>query len=535
MLADTRNNSTDSGANEKGIRARVQTAVVDTLYRHILLLQLANIFIGVMAANILRDYLPLTPVMTWLLAMLGVSFVRLYLLRRYRRDPLREQHIDKWLRYFLFGSFLSGLLLAFTAGSLLYAPDLTLVFMLMLIVVGMLAGAVSSLSIDLGAFRLYFLSLSIPFVVVMSSIGFQDGPHRDLYFSIALMLMVYSVVMYFFGINIHRNTLEGIHQRFENEAMAEKLAAEIEKREEAQEELMLSERIISNIREGIVVTDRYNRIIRINDTFSRITGYLPEDVIGKSPRILNSGKQDHNFYQKLWASLNHFGEWEGEIWNRRKNGEIYPEWLSISVIRGSDGEVSNYVGWFRDITERKREEERLSYLAHYDMLTGLPNRKMFMEKLDVALADCSERGELLAILFVDLNMFKQVNDNFGHDIGDILLREVAMRLKSVLRPEDMVARLGGDEFIIMLRNLHHGGDVEVIAEKLLDIAGNDFEINGRRCEIGFAIGISLAPLDAVERKELLRCADRAMYQAKQDRGRSRWCMYSSEDDNQTVA
>jgi diguanylate cyclase (GGDEF)-like protein/PAS domain S-box-containing protein len=509
--------------------------VVDTLYRHTLLLQLANIFIAMMSAYLLSNYLPLVPVTLWLLAMLGVSPGRLYLVRRYRHDPSRHQDIRRWQYRFYYGSLLSGLLLAMTSGTLIYAPELSLVFILMLIVVGMLAGAVSSLSVDITAFRLYFLSLSVPFVVVMFVLGVQEGPHREMYFSIAFMLLVYSLVMYFFGTNIHRNTLEGIRHRFEHESIAEELAEEIEKREEAQEELMLSGRIIANIREGIVVTDRDNRIIRINDTFSRITGYRQEEVLGKTPALLKSGKQDREFYRMMWQALGHGGEWEGEIWNRRKNGEIYPEWLSISVIRGQDGEVSNYVGWFRDITERKREEERLSYLAHYDVLTGLPNRKMFMEKLDVALADCSERGELLAILFVDLNMFKQVNDNYGHDVGDLLLQEVAVRLKSVLRPEDMVARLGGDEFIITLRNLHDGSDVERIAEKLLEVVDREFNINGRRCEIGVAIGISLAPLDAVERKELLRCADRAMYQAKQDRSRSRWYMYGSDDDNQTVA
>ena len=355
MTADTRIHNKDEGVNRSRTDARVQTAVVDTLYRHTLLLQLANIFIALMTANILRDHLPPAPVFTWLLAMLGVSLGRLYLLRRYWRDEGRQLRMRRWQGWFRTGSLLSGIMLALTSSALIYAPEPTLVFIMMLVVVGMLAGAVSSLSVDLPAFRLYFLSLSIPFVLVMFSLGFRSGPYIDMYFSIALMLLVYSTVMYFFGLNIHRNSLAGIRHRFEHEAIAEELAEEIEKREEAQEELMLSARIIANIREGIVVTDRENRIIRINDTFSRITGYRSEDVVGRRPNLLSSGKQDRRFYQQMWDSLSRFGEWEGEIWNKRRNGEVYPEWLSISVIKGADGEVSNYVGWFRDITERKRE------------------------------------------------------------------------------------------------------------------------------------------------------------------------------------
>lgn len=506
--------------------------MVDTLYQHTFVLQLTNILVALVIAYLFRQYLPPIVVWLWLLAILSVSLTRLYLLSLYRRDSARIEHTETLLTRFRIGATLTGQLLSLPVYSLLYIPQLNLVFFMTLVVVGSLAGAVTSLSVDKASFRLYFIGLSLPHVAVMSVLGLSAGPNMEVFLSIALMLPVYSFMMYLLGVKTHNATCEGLWHRFTHETTAEALAREIEKREEAQEELMLSERVIANIREGIVITDRNNRIIRINETFSRITGYTPEDVVGKSPNVLSSGKQGRDFYLEMWKSLQRHDQWEGEIWNKRKNGEVYPEWLNIGVIRGADGEIHNYVGWFRDITERKREEERLSFLAHYDVLTGLANRKLFVEKLDLALADCRERGELLAVLFVDLNHFKQVNDNYGHDVGDLLLREVALRLKSILRPEDMVARLGGDEFILMLRNLHDGRDVESIAGKLLEAVQPEFVINGKRCEIGFAVGISLAPLDASERTELLRRADRAMYQAKRDRSRSQWCLYSAETDGE---
>lgn len=524
----------ESAPLASGLEERIRTAVANTLFQQTPLLQVANVFIAIVSANIFLNYLPAWPVVTWLLAMIGVSLWRLWLTWRYRRDENRRLANRYWLRRTVYGSLLSGLLLGATSSILLYKQDMTLVYFLLLVVVGMMAGSVSSLTANLATFKAYYFSVSIPFILVLFNLGLKLDPLENILLSIDSMLIVFSMVLYFFGLNANRNLIQGFRHRFEHETLADELAEEIRRREDAQEELMLSAKIIANVKEGIVVTDHDNRIIRINDTFSRITGYTEAEVVGKSPTLLTSGKQDRQFYQRMWQSLDQFGEWEGEIWNRRKNGEVYPEWLSISVIRDLNGEVSNYVGWFRDITERKREEERLSYLAHYDVLTGLPNRKLFMERLDMALADCSERGELLAILFLDLNMFKQVNDNYGHDVGDILLREVALRLKSVLRPEDMVARLGGDEFIIMLRNLHDGSDVERVADKMLEVVKPAFHINGHQCDIGFAIGISLAPLDAVERKTLLKCADKAMYKAKQDRSRSQWFMFDGEEA-QTVA
>ena len=346
--------------------------------------------------------------------------------------------------------------------------------------------------------------------------------------NLGLIYVAFVIGLYTFAMSANRRLTKGLYLQFENEVLAENLRIEAELREEMQDELVLGEKIITNVREGIIVTDHENRIIRINEQFSRITGYSEDEALGKGPNLVSSGKQDRQFYTHMWQALAAFGEWEGEIWNRRKNGEIYPEWLSISVIKDEAGKISHYVGWFRDISERKREEERLSYLANYDVLTGLPNRKMFLEKLDYELADCKERNVLFALMFIDLNLFKSVNDDFGHDVGDVLLKQVAMRLQSVIRTEDIVARLGGDEFVVLLRDLNDVSDATLVADKLIETIEAPFYINRNECKVGFAIGISLAPTHSVDRRSLLHLADRAMYKAKQDRSHSNWVLSQGE-------
>ncbi|MBD3671290.1 MAG: diguanylate cyclase [Gammaproteobacteria bacterium] len=516
-------------SDHEGLQQRIRAAVADTLYQNIPLLQVANLFIAFIAAYTFYDYLPTPLILIWLLAMVLTSLWRLEVYRRFGRDTRRqaESRTGHWLRMSLLGSLSSGILLGITAIALPFAAHMDLVFFLLLLVVGMLAGSVSSLTAYLPTFRAYYISVSVPFISVMVYLaleaeGIESGATLA---GIALMLMIYSVIVYFFGLKSHRNLMEGLRHRFGYEQISRELGREIRKREDAQEELMLASRIIANVKEGIVVTDHNNRIVRVNETFSTITGYSQDEVVGKSPSVISSGKQDKSFYQAMWRQLCHHDEWEGEIWNRRKNGEVYPEWLSISVIRDHNNEITNYVGWFRDITERKREEERLAYLANYDVLTGLPNRSLFMEQLDIALADCQERNELLAVLFIDLNLFKEVNDTYGHDVGDIVLREVSLRIKSLLREGDIVARLGGDEFILMLRKLDSVADVESVADKLLEVIKPPFCINDIKCEIGLSIGISLAPLHAQERKQLLKYADDSMYRAKQMRDGSRWLIY----------
>jgi len=510
------------------LQQRILTAQLDQVYQFASVVHLITIFVALMTMWTLWNRVPMPVLLSWGVTMIILSVVRLYIAQYYRRASDSKPSIY-WARWFRNGTLLNGLLLGASAGFMLLNHDLVQHFVLLLISVGMLAGAVSSLSPCLGSFKRFFFSLTLPYLSVLFVEGFAATEHGQLMFNLGFLYVAFTIVLYTFAITANRRQTKGLHHRFENEELADNLRIEAERREGMQDELMLAERIIANVKEGVIVTDHKNRIIRINDTFSRITGYTQEDVLGLSPNVLSSGKQDKQFYALMWQALFAFGEWEGEIWNRRKNGEVYPEWLSISVIKDANGGVSHYVGWFRDITVRKREEERLAYLANYDSLTGLANRKMFIEQLDNELADCKERNVLFALLFIDLNLFKSVNDNFGHDVGDVLLKQVAMRIKSVIRPEDIVARLGGDEFVILLRDLTDGSDATSVADKLIDTIDAPFYINQDECTVGFAIGISLAPEHGVERRNLLHFADRAMYQAKQDRSHSAWVMSQGDE------
>lgn len=508
---------------ELKLEEKIITAQIDQVYQSAPVVHIVTIFVALMTVITLWGRVTMTALLTWGLAMLLVSLVRLYIALLYRRNREARSTLF-WERAFLNGTLITGLLLGSSAGFMLLNHDLTQHFVLLVISVGMLAGAVSSLSPHLRSFRRLFFAVTLPYLSVLLFEGVISSEHGQLMFNLGLLYVAFTVALYTFAATGHRRLTQGLHHQFANQMLVDNLHKEAKLREEMQDELMLAERIITNVKEGIIVTDSQNRVVRINEKFSRITGYSQDEVLGKGPNLLSSGKQDRQFYTHMWQALGAFGEWEGEIWNRRKNGEIYPEWLSISVIKDSTGKVSHYVGWFRDITERKREEERLAYLANYDVLTGLPNRKMFIEQLDTELADCQERNTLLGLMFIDLNLFKTVNDNFGHDVGDVLLKQVAMRIGSVIRSEDTVARLGGDEFVVLLRDLRDASDAELVAEKLIATIEAPFYINQNECKVGFAIGISLAPVHSVERRELLHLSDRAMYMAKQDRSRSHWYM-----------
>lgn len=505
------------------LQQQIRAAQIDQVYQSATVAHPTTILVALMTTFTLWDRLPASLLLTWGVAMVLVTAVRWYIARCYQRTG-NLKPVDYWARWYRHGSMVSGLLIGISAGFMLLNHDPIQHFVLLLISVGMIAGGVTTLSPCLKIFRRFFFSVTIPYAAILFYEGLVATAHGQLMFNLGLMYVAFSIALYIFAITANRHLLKGMYHRFENEQLADHLRIEAGLREEMQDELLLAERIIANVKEGIIVSDHENRIIRINDTFSRITGYEKEDALGKGPALLSSGKQDKQFYISMWESLTAFNEWEGEIWNRRKNGEVYPEWLSISVIRDAQGNVSNYVGWFRDITERKREEERLAYLANYDVLTGLANRKMFVDKLDNELADCKEREALFALMFIDLNLFKSVNDNFGHDVGDVVLKQVAMRIKSVTRNEDIVARMGGDEFVILLRDLTDSSDATRVADKLIETIDTPFYINQHECQVGFAIGISLAPEHGVDRRELLHYADRAMYKAKQDRSHSSWMM-----------
>jgi diguanylate cyclase (GGDEF)-like protein/PAS domain S-box-containing protein len=285
-------------------------------------------------------------------------------------------------------------------------------------------------------------------------------------------------------------------------------------------------KIFATIQEGIIITDSQGRIQQVNPAFSQVTGYSAKEATGKKPNLLQSGQHPASFYQKLWEDLMATGHWQGEIWNRRKNGEVYPEWLNISAIRNETGQVTNYVGIFSDISTIKVAENKLTHLAHHDALTNLPNRTLFQEKLNLAIKQAESSDESIAVLFLDLDNFKPVNDTLGHRIGDLLLQAVAERLAATIRTTDTVARIGGDEFTVVLTGFKTPQNAGRVAEKLLQTISHPYLLEEHLVKIGVSIGISVYPSDGQTAEELLLLADMAMYFSKRQ-GRNRYQFYSS--------
>ena len=287
-------------------------------------------------------------------------------------------------------------------------------------------------------------------------------------------------------------------------------------------------KVFENADEGVIIAAPDTTIISVNKAFSEVTGYSAEEAIGQTPRMFSSGRQDENFYRHLWQQLESEGQWQGEIWNRNKAGEEYLEWLSIAAVRDEQGVLSHYVAIFSDITSEKENEERMHKLAHYDQLTGLPNRILFNERLRYALSQAERNKKMIAVMFLDLDGFKPVNDTLGHAAGDQLLYQVAQRLKDCLRASDTVARFGGDEFTIVLPDVDGIRSAAQIAKKIIDEIAKPYQLDGNEVHITTSLGISLYPQHANNPAELIHHADGAMYQAKRQ-GKNQYHYFDIDD------
>jgi diguanylate cyclase (GGDEF)-like protein/PAS domain S-box-containing protein len=301
-------------------------------------------------------------------------------------------------------------------------------------------------------------------------------------------------------------------QLIETEA---KLAALAIDKHKDRTRLEMAANVFVHAREGIIITDAQAKIIDVNDTFCSITGYNRTEVIGKNPRILQSGYHSQDFFQQLWSDLRQKGFWSGEIWNKRKNGEVFADMQTISAVTDSDGKPINYVSLFTDITTLKEYQHQLEYIAHYDALTRLPNRVLLGDRLKQAVARSHRLQSSLGVLYIDLDGFKNINDNYGHDIGDQLLVTVAARWSETLREGDTLARIGGDEFIVILTDIEHAEDYELILKRLLSSASEPVTINQTSLRVSASIGVTIYPQDGADADQLMRHADQAMYLAKQ--------------------
>jgi len=308
---------------------------------------------------------------------------------------------------------------------------------------------------------------------------------------------------------------------------------DITERRKAEENSHLASRVFNVSHEGITITDPHGTIIDVNPAFCKITGYSRDEIIGKDPSHLSSGKQSPEFYAEMWRTLNQYGSWQGEVWNRKKNGAIYAELLSISALKDEGGKILHYVGMFSDITQSKQQQEELNKMAHYDVLTELPNRALFADRFHQAIAHSKRTEKQLAICFLDLDSFKPINDNYGHETGDKLLIEVAERITSCIREEDTVSRQGGDEFALLLSDIDSSSQCEQTLERIHHSLSQPFIIDGHSHKITASSGATLYPMDNGDIDTLLRHADQAMYQSKLA-GKHQYRLFNPEQDELTI-
>jgi diguanylate cyclase (GGDEF)-like protein/PAS domain S-box-containing protein len=303
------------------------------------------------------------------------------------------------------------------------------------------------------------------------------------------------------------------------------IVSEITERKNIEEELRLYSLVLENSSEGMVVTDADNLIIAVNPAFTNITGYSFEEVRGKNPNMLKSGRHPPAFYQAMWSTINATGQWQGEIWDKRKDGEIHAKWLTINTIRNNDRTINRYVALFSDITEKKKSEELIWRQANFDTLTGLPNRDMFRDRLDKEMKRAIRGIMPLALLLIDLDQFKEVNDTLGHAVGDMLLIDAAQRISASVRESDIVARLGGDEFAVVISAFSDMGHVDDIAQKIVGKLAEPFHLGSNEAYVSASIGITIYPNDATDIATLMKNADQAMYVAK-SKGRNRFSYFT---------
>ncbi len=290
--------------------------------------------------------------------------------------------------------------------------------------------------------------------------------------------------------------------------------------------MLTLEQFIEHMHEGVIVTDAERHILLVNASFCRVTGYSREESLGQNPKMLQSGRHSQEFYALMWNQLQKLGSWEGEIWNRRKSGEVYPEWLSIAVVKNEKQEITHYLAIFADITNRKLAEQRLKDLAHFDPLTGLPNRVLYHDRLHQALALARRRQDKVALLFIDLDQFKSVNDTLGHSVGDALLLKTAEVLKTCVREVDTVARVGGDEFTVILSGIAREEDASHVAQKILQAFSHPLVVAGISLRTTPSIGIALSTGEHEDIETLHSHADKAMYEVKRQ-GRNAYGFYKA--------
>ena len=302
---------------------------------------------------------------------------------------------------------------------------------------------------------------------------------------------------------------------------------DISQKKQSENELRLAASVFGNTQDGIMIMTGDRTILKVNSAFEQILGYKSKEIVGKNSRFLQSGHHDQAFYDKIWNTIDAAGSWQGEVWERHKNGWVIPVWFSINSLCNGRGDIERYIAILYDLTDQKKAQERINYLAHYDILTGLPNRAMFKDRLCHALKLADRQKTMLALLCIDLDNFKQVNDTYGHPAGDELLCRVAKKLQNTLRISDTLSRPGGDEFIILLEQIKDPVSVKTTAEKVVRVLAEPVDVGETEIFLSASVGISLFPDDGPDIDTLVRNADMAMYRSK-DEGRNQFHFYKEE-------
>lgn len=355
----------------------------------------------------------------------------------------------------------------------------------------------------------------------------KSGELRDVHVQLQMVCYEGRNVIY----AIHHDLTERMNVERELKAHREHLEELVEARtaelEASNRQLKLSDIVFRTTEEGVFVTNAAGDILMVNPAFTEITGYAPEEVVGKNPRILKSHHQSREFYAEMWSTLLSKGSWRGQLWNRRKNGEAYLQQITITMFSDEQGNPQNYVSVFSDITELHEKEERIRHQAFHDALTDLPNRLLFNDRLEQALAYARRTGEHISVMYLDLDRFKFVNDTLGHNVGDQLLRTVARRITSVMRHTDTLSRFGGDEFVILATGIRRLEDVELLARNVVATFERPFLLDGHELSVTTSVGVAVYPSDGLNGSDLLKNADTAMYRAK-EKGRNGIQFYTSD-------
>jgi diguanylate cyclase (GGDEF)-like protein/PAS domain S-box-containing protein len=366
-----------------------------------------------------------------------------------------------------------------------------------------------------------FVALSFIFSIFAQIFMVASIQYGGLGCSIAILIQVASLLLLFHGVVIF-----GLDKPFRLMAERKKISNLKTKLEKDEELIKLYENVFTQANNGIVVTDNKNKIILVNPAFTKITEFSHDEVIGKKPNILKSGRQSRDFYNDMWKNLMENNRWDGEIWNRKKFGEVYPQWLSISVIRDIDGNIKNFISNFSDISIIKKSQKAIEYMAHHDNLTGLVNRVLLKSNLDNAVKSRKREANIGGLLYLDLDRFKYVNDTFGHGAGDVLLQFVAERLKKSVRSSDIVARVGGDEFIVLLTKVTIREDIKLVANKIIIELSRSFDdiVDNKKIYIGTSIGGVVFPEQSDNIEDIIKFADIAMFESKNS-GRNSYTEY----------